>query len=353
VEIHQILPTISTGDAIGNEVLEIKRALNEWGYKSEIYAQNIHPKVNAKKYKDYRKVSSEDNILIFHFSIGSEVSDFVSSLPDRKIMIYHNVTPPEYFSGVNELLVKLLKNARNEIQSLVGHVDLAVGDSEFNQLELQEMGFKNTDVLPIILDFEKLSSPNNKLIQKFDDDYVNIIFVGKLAPHKKQDDVLKIYYYYKRINPRSRLFLVGGYEGCESYYNYLQELIQYLELEDVHLTGKVDFHDLISYYQLADFFVCMSEHEGFCVPIIESMYFGIPIIAFNSTAIPYTLKGTGILVNKKKYNEIAELIHILNENDRIRKSIIKKQNSRLNYFTKESTLEKLREIISKIHDNES
>lgn len=353
MEIHQILPTISTGDAIGNEVMEIKKALNNWGYKSDIYAQNIHPKVNAKKYKDYMKVSSKDNILIFHFSIGSEVSDFVAGLPDRKIMIYHNVTPPEYFHGINEVLFKLLTDARDELKSLARHVDLAVGDSEFNRLELQEMGFKNTDVLPIILDFEKLDSPNKALIKKFDDGYVNILFVGKLAPHKKQEDVIKVFYYYKTINPKSRLFLVGGYGGFESYYEYLQDVVRYLGLEDVHFTGKVDFHDLISYYKLADFFVCMSEHEGFCVPVIESMHFGIPVIAYNSTAIPYTLEDAGILVNEKKYDEIAELIHIMTENREIRDLVVKKEDLRINYFRKENTLLKLREIISKVQSIKS
>lgn len=348
MEIHQILPTISPGDAIGNEVQEIKRVLNEWGYKSEIYAQNIHPKINAKKYTEYKKVSSKENILIFHFSIGSEVSEFVKKLPDKKIMIYHNITPPEYFYGVNETLVNLLENGKKELRSLVDHIDLAVGVSEYNMLELQEMGFKNTDVLPIIINFHEYSSPNKKLLSKYDDDFVNLLFVGRVTPHKRQEDVIKIFYYYKLINPKSRLFLAGSYEGCEIYSDYLKKLIQDLNLKDVHLLGKISFNDLISYYKLADIFICMSEHEGFCVPILESMYFEVPIIAYKSTAIPFTLEDTGILVKEKNYCEIAEMVNVLIEDEELRSTLVKKQKDRLENFKREKIISQLESILSKV-----
>lgn len=349
MEIHQILPTISPGDAIGNEVMEIKRVLNEWGYKSEIYAQHIHPDVEAKEYKDYKKVASEKNILIFHFSIGSDISEFIKSLPDKKVMIYHNVTPYQYFIGVNETLVSLLLNAREELLSLVDYVDLSLGVSEYNRLELEEMGFKNTDVLPIILDFDDLKSYNKKTYVKYDDDFVNLLFVGRITPHKKQDDILKIFYYYKKINPKSRLFLVGAYDGCEVYYEYLKDLVKTLNLNDVHLVGKADFGDLLSYYRLANIFVCMSEHEGFCVPILESMYFEVPVIAYNSTAVPYTLANAGILVNKKDYCEIAEMIGVLMENEELKINIVNRQKERLKEFNKEKTIAEFERILKQVN----
>jgi glycosyltransferase involved in cell wall biosynthesis len=313
MEIHQILPTISPGDAIGNDVIEIRDILRKWGYKSDIYAQNIHPKMNAKRYTDYKKVSSKDNLLIFHFSIGSEVSDFVKTLPDRKILIYHNITPHKYFIGINDYLANLLKTGRNELKSFAEITDLALGDSEYNRLELQELGFKNTDVLPILVDFEKYNNPNHKLLERYEDDYMNILFVGQISPQKRQGDIIKAYYYYKCINPKSRLFLVGNYEVSERYYEQLQELVRRLKLKDVYITGRVDFKDMVAYYKLADVFLCMSEHEGFCVPLLESMFFDIPVIAYNSTAMPYTLGKAGILIKEKNYEEIAEMINLLVE----------------------------------------
>ncbi|MCK4250664.1 glycosyltransferase family 4 protein [candidate division WOR-3 bacterium] len=347
MKIHQILPTISPGDAIGNDVIEIRNILRKWGYKSDIYAQNIHPEMSkiAKKYIAYKKVSSKDNILIFHFSIGSEVSDFVKTLPDKKIMIYHNITPHKYFIGINDYLAILLKNGRNELKSFAGITDLALGDSEYNRLELEELGFGNTDVLPILVDFEKYDNPNYKLLERYEDDCVNILFVGQISPHKRQGDIIKAYYYYKHINPRSRLFLVGNYERSERYYEQLQELTRRLKLKDVYITGMVGFKDMVAYYKLADIFLSMSEHEGFCVPLLESMFFDIPVIAYNSTAIPYTLGDSGILIKEKNYEEIAEMINLLVEDTELRIRIIKKQNERLKEFDKEKVKNKFWGII--------
>jgi glycosyltransferase involved in cell wall biosynthesis len=348
MEIHQILPTISPGDAIGNDVIEIRDILRKWGYKSDIYAQNIHPKMNAKRYTDYKKVSSKDNLLIFHFSIGSEVSDFVKTLPDQKILRYHNITPHKYFIGINDYLANLLKTGRNELKSFAGITDLALGVSEYNRLELQELGFKNTDVLPILVDFEKYNNPNHKLLERYEDDYMNILFVGQISPQKRQGDIIKAYYYYKCINPKSRLFLVGNYEVSERYYEQLQELVRRLKLKDVYITGRVDFKDMVAYYKLADVFLCMSEHEGFCVPLLESMFFDIPVIAYNSTAMPYTLGKAGILIKEKNYEEIAEMINLLVEDTELRNRIIKKQNERLKEFDKEKVEKKLKEILGMV-----
>lgn len=346
LQIHQILPTISYGDAISNHVLEIRTILRTLGYNSEIFVQHIHPKLAhhaIKNYREYKKFSSHKNILIFHFSIGSDISGFVKTLPDKKIIIYHNLTPHNYFLGINDTLVNLLKNGRKELAEYSNITDLALGDSEYNQKELVDLGFKNTGVLPIIVDFELYNQkPNQKILNKFKDDFTNFIFVGRLSPNKKQDDVIKSFYYYNKcIEAKSRLFLVGSYNGLEKYYLQLGELLKRLNLDNnVLITGQVDFQELLAYYKLADVFISMSEHEGFCVPLLESMYFEIPIIAYNSTAIPYTLNLSGVLVNEKNYEIIAEMAHILVGDKKIRNKIIDGQKLRLEQFEK-SKLEKI------------
>ncbi len=344
VQIHQILPDISYGDAISNHALEIKNILTLWGYKSGIYAQRIHPKLAhvTKSYKEYQKISSPENILIFHFSIGSDISRFVKNLPDKKILIYHNITPHSYFIGINDTLIHLLGEGRKELAEYANITDLALGDSEYNRKELVELGFKNTGVLPIIVDFETYKQePDKNVLNKFADDSTNLIFVGRLSPNKKQDDIIKAFYYYnKLINAHSRLFLVGSYNGTEKYYSQLQELVKRLNLRNVYITGQVDFKELLAYYKLADVFISMSEHEGFCVPLLECMHFGIPIIAYNSTAIPHTLNESGVLVSEKRYEEVAELAHILVEDKKFRDRIIKKQKERLNEF-KKTKIEKI------------
>ncbi|HML26552.1 MAG TPA: glycosyltransferase, partial [Methanomethylovorans sp.] len=180
--------------------------LKSWGYKSEIFAIDIHQSMKALNYLEHKKMSSENNILIYHLAIGSDISKYVMSVPDRKIMLYHNITPPHFFYNVNDNLAMILENGRNELKLLADTIDIALGDSEYNRLELEKMGYPETGVLPLIIDFSKYDRPNTKIISKYDDGWTNILFVGRIAPNKKQEDVIKCFYYYKAINPNSRLF---------------------------------------------------------------------------------------------------------------------------------------------------
>jgi glycosyltransferase involved in cell wall biosynthesis len=349
MEIHQILPTISPCDAIGNEAFVIRDILRNWGYRSEIFAQNIHQSINSvNQLSEHKKRSSKKNVLIYHFSIGSDVSKYVMNAPDRKILLYHNITPPHFFYNVNDNLALILSKGKEELKQLVGKIDVALGDSEYNRIELQDIGYNRTGVLPLLIDLEKYDRYNQGLITRYDDGWTNILFVGRTAPNKKQEDIIKCFYYYKAINPRSRLFLVGGFNGCEVYYDQLQNLIKRLGIKDIHIIGMADFPDLVSYYMLAHVFLCMSEHEGFSVPLIESMHFGVPIIAYSSTAVPYTLGGAGILVNRKCYPEIAEMINLVVTDEKLRERIIAKQNIRLKDFAYKRTMDVFREQLNKV-----
>lgn len=349
MEIHQILPTISPCDAIGNEAFVIRDILRDWGYRSEIFAQNIHESITtANHLSEHKKRSSKNNILIYHFSIGSDVSKYVMSVPDRKILLYHNITPPHFFYNINDNLSLILGKGKEELELLVDKIEIALADSEYNRIELEEIGYKKTGILPLIIDLSKYDKYNKGIITKYEDCWTNILFVGRIAPNKKQEDVIKCFYYYKAINPRSRLFLVGGFNGCEVYYDQLQDLIKQKGIKDVHLVGMVDFADLVSYYMLADVFLCMSEHEGFSVPLIESMHFGVPIIAYNSTAVPYTMGGAGILANKKCYPEIAEMIDLVVTDEKFRERIVAKQNTRLKDFSYERTMDLFKEQLNKV-----
>ena len=348
LQIHQVSPSLSYGDAVSNHAIEIRDILRKLGYDSNIYVKYIHPEVSkfAKPLDKYKKNAA--NIVIYHFSLaGLDVSDFVRQLPDTKVMIYHNMTPYQYFDGVNDTLYDLCKRGRDELKQFNGITKLALGDSEYNRQELERHGFKDTDVLPIIIDYSKYESePDKETMRKYDNSgYVNLLFVGRIAPNKKIEDLIKIFYYYKKINLKSRLFIVGSYEGMEKYLARLHKLVKNLDLSDVVFTGHVSFEELIAYYRMADVFLCMSEHEGFSVPLIESMYFNIPIIAYNATAVPYTLANCGVLVNEKRYDEIAEMVQLLISDAALRKKIVAGQNKRLNDFERSKMEEKLKKYM--------
>ena len=351
MEINQLLSGFITGDAISNYSLELQDILKKKGYQSNIYSLNqnisVDGRAHCKDYRDYT-VSNKEDITIFHFSIGSGLTEYFRNLPTRKILIYHNMTPPEYFESINKERAQVLKNGKNELRSLIDCVDLALGVSEYNRKELEESGFKRTGVLNLILNERFLSgSINESLIKKYSDNYTNFISVGRLTPNKRLEDVIKLFYYYKKtINSNSRLFLIGSIVGASSYVEYLRGLTAVLRLSDVVFAGHVNEVDLRSYYKLSDLFISMSEHEGFCVPLLEGMYYKIPVMAYNSSAIPEILGDSGILIKEKKYPELAELADmVLTDND-LRSKIIEEQNNRLSYFNKEKTAKKLIEYIN-------
>ncbi|HEX6214276.1 MAG TPA: glycosyltransferase family 4 protein [Vicinamibacterales bacterium] len=326
VAIHQVLATLGYGDAIGNEVLGIQRVLRAAGYESEIFSQTADPKVEdlTLGYDELRDASHPDNILIHHFSIGSRASRLAYALPDRMVLIYHNITPPEFFVDINKELVKLCFRGRRELALYKTRCDLALGDSEYNRQELEALGFAPTGVLDVIPDFAHLAGPANyTLAQAFDDDWVNVLFVGRVIPNKKFEDVIRAFHAYKTFfNRRSRLLLVGSHAGFDRYVTMLHRFIARLGARDVHLVGHVSNEELTAYYELADIFVCASEHEGFCVPIVESFHMGVPVLAYAATAVPSTMDGAGVLYATKDPMYMAALINAVVEDRAVADRIV-------------------------------
>ena len=230
-------------------------------------------------------------------------------------------------------------------------MEYSLADSKYNAEELMELGYKKIEVLPILISFDDYEKePKKEIIEKYKDGKKNILFVGRVAPNKMHEDIIKSFYYYKKyINRNSRLILAGNSKGFEKYFELLKKLVDRLELtEDVIFTGHTKFNEILAYYRIADLFLCMSEHEGFCVPLVESMYFKVPILAYNSSAIKGTLNNSGVIVNKKDYFLISELMNLIIENEDINKQIIEKQNQRLKDFETEKIGDRLLKIIKTI-----
>jgi glycosyltransferase involved in cell wall biosynthesis len=332
--VHQVLATLGYGDAIGHEVVGIQRVLRAAGFDSEIFVETADPRLEhlTRDYRDLPGASHPDNILFHHFSIGSRASRVAYALPDRMALVYHNITPPEYFIGVHPLLVQLCYMGRRELRAYVDRVAIALGDSEFNRQELEAAGFRDTAVLPVVPSFAHLDVPPRRLLaRQFDDEWVNLLFVGRVIPNKKLDDLIRIFAAYKRrINPRSRLIFVGSHAGFELYFAMLQQLIATLRVPDVHFMGHVTNEDLTAFYDIADVFVCASEHEGFCVPLVEAFYKRVPVVAYAATAVPATLDGAGILYEDRDPFHVAQIIDALVSHRALADRVVAGQDAALN-----------------------
>ncbi len=345
MRVTQLLPSVHSGDAVGDSAYEIHRALQAKGIESHILGVHIDAHLNdrAVDFSRFAEFDTPDTIHIYHFAVPSPITYAFKEAKGRKVIIYHNITPPHFFERFSQELVTITATGRHEIKLLAETTDLGLADSEFNRLELVEYGYKKTGVLPILLDFSKYETPPDQdVLDRFDDDRVNILFVGRVTPNKKQEDLIKAFYCYKRfVNPEARLLLVGKYRDDEAYVTLLRELLAELRVEDVYLIGHVTQAELNAFYKLADLLLCLSEHEGFCVPAVESMYFRLPILAYNCTALPYTLGNSGILINEKRYAEIAEMMQMIVEHSALREAILARQSARLAVFQPEVVLKTL------------
>lgn len=337
MKIIQLLTTLSFGDAVSNDTIALKDALLGMGYETEIYAENIDKRLPEGLVWPYKKMPrlQNDDVLIYHLSTGTKLNYMVDKYTCRKIMVYHNVTPPEYFRGYSPVSYDLCREGQSGVRYLADKVDYCLADSEYNKAELEHLGYRcPVDVLPILIAFDDYKkAPNKRIVRRFDDEYTNILFTGRIAPNKKHEDIIAAFYYYKKfINKKSRLFLVGSYNGTEKYYAQLKEYIKCLELKDVYFTGHIRFDEILAYYKVADLFLCMSEHEGFCVPLVEAMFFDVPIIAYDSTAIGGTLGGSGILLDDKNPQWVAEWINRMVTDEQLRKTVLMNQKIRLKDF---------------------
>jgi glycosyltransferase involved in cell wall biosynthesis len=331
--VHQVLATLGYGDAIGHEVLGIQRVLRAAGCDSEIFVETADPRLEQLTY-DYRDLvdaSRPDNLLLHHFSIGSRASRVAFALPDRMALIYHNITPPQYFVGVHDALVELCWKGRRELGAYVERCDLALGDSEFNRAELAAIGFPRTGVLPVVPDFSHLDvTPDFHVAAAFDDEWTNLLFVGRVIPNKRIEDLIRIFHAYKtRINPRSRLLLVGSYGGFEKYLALLQGMMAELGTSDVHFAGHVSDEELAAYYQVADLFLCASEHEGFCVPLVEAFHMRVPVVAYAASAVPATLDGGGVLYEDRDPHRVALLVDALLSDRALHDRVLNAQDASL------------------------
>ena len=333
MRIHQVLATLGYGDAIGHEVLGIQRVLRKAGYESEIIVETADRRLEdlTVDYRDAAGYVKEDDVLIHHFSLGSRASRTAFALPARMALIYHNITPPEFYVGIHPQLMLQCYRGLRELRAYVPRVDLALGDSEFNRRDLESYGFEPTAVLPVVPDFSHLDlAPDSALAAEFDDEWVNILFVGRFVPNKKPEDLVRFFHAYKRLfNPRARLILAGSYAGFDGYLAQVQSLIKRLGATDVHILGQVSDQELTALYDIADVFLCASEHEGFCVPLLEAFHKEVPVIAYAATAVPETMDGAGVLYDEKDPSLVASLIDAVVTDSNLREAILDGQDASL------------------------
>ena len=347
-----MVPNLAFGDAISQQAVTIRGLLRSLGLASEIYSQNIDVRLQgqARPYKRFREEQGDEARVLFHFSIGSEVADAYRLLPNPRTLVYHNITPPHFFRGVNEAVARLCSRGRKELADLRASSDSALADSELNASEIRELGYDPVEVFPIVLDPARFDRrPERWLERAYRDGHVNLLHVGRLVPNKRLEDLLKVFYFFRRkIQPDSRLLLVGIDTDMEVYSFALRQMIEDLGIPGVAFLGRATRRELTTCYRLAHAYLCMSEHEGFCAPLVEAMHFGVPVVARASSAIPETVGDAAALVTDASFPEVAETVAMACEEGKFREGLVARGRERARAFLPEAVLPRLSELVETV-----
>jgi len=348
--VNQWVPAAHRGDAVGDHARVVRDLLRAWGHESDIFALTIDEDLVEEVRPWSDSGSRNGDITILHYAVPSPMTAALARLPGDRVLHYHNVTPAHFFAPFDAGIAEMAAAGRRELKTLVGNVDLALGVSEFNRRELEELGFDPTDVLPIAVNPARLRGARRvpAIERTLQDGLVNILFVGRIAPNKKIEDHIRLGEHYKRyVDIAYRFIFVGKTDAIPRYYSSIRALIgAYQWLPDrFWFTGAVPDEELAAYYRNAHAYVSLSEHEGFCVPLVEAMAMDVPVLAYGAAAVPETLGGAGVSFAPKDLEHAAELLGGLIYDEPFRSEVIAGQRRRLEDFAPDKFEARLRETL--------
>jgi glycosyltransferase involved in cell wall biosynthesis len=307
VRVDQVIPSLASRDAIGVSSLNLRDGLRAAGIESDIYYGSFTPDVE----QEGRPVielgrATRGRWLLYQASIGSPVYDILAARSEPKLVNYHNITPASLLRDWEPAVAYEASLGRDQLARLAPQSRFAVADSAFNESELLALGYSGTAVVPLLIEMHsKSESPDPDLTDRLQrrkerEGGADLLYVGKISPHKAPHDLVKMLEVLRRIHdPAARLHLIGSPLG-ETYEPALRAFIAELGLEDaVNLPGSVSGAELEAYFRAADVFVMASDHEGFCVPLAEAMGHGVPIVAYGVAAVPETVADAGLVLSDK------------------------------------------------------
>jgi len=353
VRVDQVIPSLASRDAIGTHTRTLTTALREAGIDSDIYYGTCTPDIAhlARPVVELGRVS-KDRWLLYQSSIGSPVFDILAARSEPKLVNYHNITPAALLADWEPDVAFEVRLGRTQLERLAPESALAVADSAYNETELVDAGYSATAVVPLLIDMTATGAdPDPATLARLqaakDLGGPDLLFVGKVSPHKAPHDLVKMLAVYRRLyHPRARLHLVGSPLG-ERYARALAGYVEALGLTGaVSVTGSVDAAQLEAYYRAADVFVCASEHEGFCVPLVEAMGHGVPVVAFGAAAVPETVGDAGLVLDDKDPLRFAAAVDRVVGDAELRRQLAQAAAQRVAGFSVERSARRFVDLVA-------
>lgn len=351
--VNQWVPAAHRGDAVGDNARVLRELLRRLGHDADIFALTMDDDLRGDVRPFEDAASRRGDITIFHYALPSPMTEAFASLPGGRVLQYHNITPAAFFAPYDPGLFRLAALGRRELASLAGRTDLALGVSDFNRRELEALGFTRTGVLPLAIDLARLTgAPRRPALERIlADGLINILVVGRIAPNKRIEDHIRLAEFYKRyVDTYYRFIFVGRTDGVPRYHAQVRALIDEFQMlpDRFWFTGPVPDEDLAAFYRWADVYVSLSEHEGFCAPLVEAMAADVPVLAYAAGAVPETLGGAGVLFAPKDLEIAAELMATLVYDRPVRDRVLEGQRRRVKDFAPERIEARLHDVLAEL-----
>ncbi|MHB1986746.1 MAG: glycosyltransferase [Acidimicrobiales bacterium] len=339
--IDQVIPSIVERDAVSHHTLEAQRVLRSLGFVSEIYSVTMGPEMAGRVHpiSELPRDGGGRQWICYQGSIGSPAADVFAAHPARKLLDYHNITPAELVDKWMPSLGEEVRLGREQLAALAPDVELGIGDSAYNALELDHWGYRRTVVSMLMVDHSNFDAPadprrRDELAAQRSRGGADWLFVGQMLPHKAHHDVVMAFAAYLRAyDPAARLHLVGR-GSCPAYELGVRRLVEDLGLtRSVELAGSISAGELAALYQACDVYVCCSEHEGFCAPLLEAMHHELPIVAYAAGAVPETVGEAGIVLQAKEPAVVAAAVHAVVTDADLRTLFVDRGRDRAREFT--------------------
>lgn len=317
MRIHQMTATFVPGDAIGNYVLTLRRIFAELGVAGDIFADHVHPSLSHlwKPSSEYRPTGHD--VLWFHYSIGTDNFRYLENTPDRLVMDFHGVTPPPLLKGDDGTLAQRAREAIQALPTYVHRFHLCVAHSDYACNELRAQGYARVEKVPLVVDTDRFNDGEDKALSRLLARLEYALFVGRIVPQKRVVDIVRTFVALKRLRPHMKLFLVGDTGVLPGYARQVEALVRDLGLTlEVMLTGPITQADMLtSLYRHAAVTLILSEWETFCLPAVESLYFGTPVVYPDIPPLREVVGEAGLVVQRERHAETATAIHALLEDE--------------------------------------
>jgi L-malate glycosyltransferase len=351
--VDQLLAGFAEGDAISSEARRLQAMLRRMGTDSEIYADETRVAPSARGQcrflADYH--AAPGDTVLYHYAIASPVTRSFLQAAARKVLVYHNITPAEFFAGFDDDVVRQLQTARTELRDVAVRSDEVWAVSRYNASELEHAGVPRVRIFPLLFTSDTASPPPDPAIfRRFAAPMTNILFVGRMAPNKCVEELIRAFAWYQKINPFSRLILVGSQHSTPRYFAMLRMLAGELDLANVCFENYASPEGLSAYYRLAHIFISASRHEGYCLPLLEAMEQDVPVIARSVGGTPEATGGAGVLYEDLDSGEIAELIHLVASDKSLRVEILASQRQHMATVRRRDAEGELRALLAELPD---